>query len=229
MHPFVLQPHAADTRGQLVLFVPYRGVHLGMTTFMKEVLVVDNCDTEESKQYRFCLAAAMQSYNKQLSDAQRPDDTSFESFVTMLAKLLRCHGRDVVATNERAVVEGWSRRRIYTTKAPIQQLAFALCHDRYGERTKNLLARMFHGSGPCIADRSIAALVTDKLLEACTLLQEDTSDEKSSRSKRARSRSINNAGIDSDDKDESNKVLGSTQHTSWSKRAQLKFATVDTD
>jgi hypothetical protein len=76
-----------------------------MTTIMKDLLVVDDDDTEEpkliKKQYRCCLAAAMQSYKKQLSGSQGPDDTSFESCVTMLAKLLRCHGSDEGACRRR--------------------------------------------------------------------------------------------------------------------------------
>jgi hypothetical protein len=63
----------------------------------------------------------------------------------------------------------------------------------------------------------------DKFLEACTLIQEDTSDEQPSRSKRARSRFVDDAAVNSDDEDESDKVLGSTPHTSWPKRAQLRW------
>ena len=152
---------------------------------------------------------------KEFSDSQGPDDTIFDeeqTCVTMLAKPLKSHGIYVAATNERAVIDGGGRRRIYTTKPPTQQLAFALCHDRYRERTKDLLARIFHGSGRCVADRSIAAIVMDKLLEACTL----TSDEQPSRS-----RFVDDNAVDSYDEDESDKVLGT--HSSWSKRAQLRW------
>jgi hypothetical protein len=54
-----------------------------MTTFMKDVLIVDNDDTEESKlimkEYRFCLAAAMHAILQEVtSDSQGPDNTSFD-------------------------------------------------------------------------------------------------------------------------------------------------------
>jgi hypothetical protein len=82
-----------------------------MTTFMKDIFVVDTDDTEESKlitkQYRLCLAAIMQAYKKQFSYSQGPDDTSFDeehTYVTMLAKPLNCHEIYAAAKNERAVV-----------------------------------------------------------------------------------------------------------------------------
>jgi hypothetical protein len=51
---------------------------------------------------------------------------------------------------------------------------------------------MFYGTGPCVADRSIAALAMDKFVEDYTdddplepiLLQEDPSDEQPTQSKR---------------------------------------------
>jgi hypothetical protein len=51
-----------------------------MTTLVKDVFVVDNEVTSKlvTKQYRFCLAAVMQSYKKQISDSQGPDDTTFD-------------------------------------------------------------------------------------------------------------------------------------------------------
>jgi hypothetical protein len=50
-------------------------------------------------------------YKRQLSDSQGLDETSFDdeqTCVSILRKLLKCHGIDTVAvaTNERVVVEG---------------------------------------------------------------------------------------------------------------------------
>jgi hypothetical protein len=154
-----------------------------MTTFMKDLFVVDNDNMEESKlitkQYRFCLAAVMQSYNKQFSDSQGPDDTSFDeeqTCVTMLAKLIKRHGIYVAATNERAVVDGGGRRRVHTTKPPIQQLAFALCHDGIGNAPRIWLVISMELVLALQTDPR-RKIVTDKFLKACTLVQEDTSDE----------------------------------------------------
>ncbi len=51
-------------------------------TYLKDIFVANNEDTEESKlitmQYPFYLAAVVQSYKKQISDSQGPDDTCFD-------------------------------------------------------------------------------------------------------------------------------------------------------
>jgi hypothetical protein len=95
---------------------------------VKDIFVIDNGDTEESKliskQYHFCLAAVMQSYKKQFSDSQGPDDTSFDEGHICVTMVFKCHGIYMAATNERTE---------------------AMCHDRYRERIKDLLARIFHG------------------------------------------------------------------------------------
>jgi hypothetical protein len=66
-----------------VFFYGFRFVRQhSMTAFMKFVFIIDNDDREESKlitkHYLFCLAAVMQSYKKQFSDVQAPDDTSLD-------------------------------------------------------------------------------------------------------------------------------------------------------
>jgi hypothetical protein len=66
-----------------------------------------------------------------------------------------------------------------------------------------------------------------ELARTSDLEQEDTGDGQPSRLKWARSRFVDGAAVDSDDEDELDEPLGSTQQTIWSKRAQSGFAALD--
>jgi hypothetical protein len=114
--------------------------------------------------------------------------------VTQLAKLPKSHGIYLAATKERTV---GGRSRIHN-EATDPAARLRIVSRSVSGTHKDLLVRIFHGTGPCVADRSIAAVVMDNFFEACIL----ASNEQPSRSKRARSRFVDDAAVDSDDEDE---------------------------
>jgi hypothetical protein len=145
-----------------------------MTVFMKDIFIVDNNASEEiqqkTKMQRYCLASVLGSYKKDFGESQGLDNTIFDdegTCVTMLKKVLKCHGIDIGTTTERVIVEG-NRRFIFVSQPPVEQLAFALCLDRYRNRTKHLLARLYYGTGETTHDKNIATTVFDTFLQACS-------------------------------------------------------------